>query len=137
MIPEDVKVKLIGTTKKQRETVVNILIGHSGKRMINDFIKNAAYASTFGYWKKPHIPISGTMMTAKDFLAKYGEKKDTVGYTQTKQEGLLYKALQTLLHHSVDKTGRPKKATVKQLRAAGQALTNFDKHSKAICREKK
>lgn len=44
----------------------------------------------------------------------------------TKQEAKLYKALQTLLHNSVDNFGTPKLASVKQLKKAYKALTDYD-----------
>lgn len=53
----------------------------------------------------------------------------------TKQEEKLFRALQSLLHNSVDKIGLPKKATIKQLMKAKRALTdyeNFNKQHRAI-----
>lgn len=47
------------------------------------------------------------------------------GFT-TKQEGKLFRALQTLLGNSVDKIGLPKRATAKQLLKARQALTDYE-----------
>jgi len=48
----------------------------------------------------------------------------------TKQEKKLYKALQTLLTHSVDSIGLPKKATSKQLYKASKALNDYDKYQR-------
>lgn len=48
----------------------------------------------------------------------------------TKQEGKLYKALQNLLHNSVDKMGIPKRATVKQLTKAQKALLEYDEYER-------
>ena len=48
----------------------------------------------------------------------------------TKQEEKLYRALELLLHNSVDGVGLPKKATVKQLYKAQQALTNYEKYER-------
>lgn len=48
----------------------------------------------------------------------------------TKQEAKLFKALQTLLHNSVDRIGLPKKATAKQLMKAKQALIDYENFEK-------
>ncbi len=47
------------------------------------------------------------------------------GFT-TKQEKKLYRAFETLLTNSVDFTGLPKKATIKQLRKAQDALFSYE-----------
>jgi hypothetical protein len=49
----------------------------------------------------------------------------------TKREEKLYRALQKLLHNSVDMFGEPKRATVKQLKSAKQALTDYDNYESA------
>ncbi len=48
----------------------------------------------------------------------------------TKQEGKLFRALETLLTNSVDKVGLPKKATTKQLHKAQKALFNYEKYER-------
>ncbi len=48
----------------------------------------------------------------------------------TKQEAKLFRALETLLTNSVDRIGLPKKATVKQLMKAKQALTDYENFKK-------
>lgn len=48
----------------------------------------------------------------------------------TKQEQKLFRALQEILHHSVDRIGIPKAATVKQLRKAQLALTDYENYIK-------
>ncbi len=48
----------------------------------------------------------------------------------TKQEGKLFKALEKLLSHSIDYDGSPKKATIKQLYKAQDALNNYLKYEK-------
>ena len=53
-------------------------------------------------------------------------------YTTT-QEIKLFRALQTLLHNSVDRIGLPKKATAKQLMKAKQALTDYENFEKRYC----
>jgi hypothetical protein len=48
----------------------------------------------------------------------------------TTQECKLFKALDKLLCNSIDGAGLPKKATVKQLKEAQKALTNYEKYEK-------
>lgn len=48
----------------------------------------------------------------------------------TKQEEKLFRALQTLLHHSVDSIGHPKKATIKQIHKATRALYDYEKYER-------
>jgi hypothetical protein len=51
------------------------------------------------------------------------------GFT-TKQEEKLYRALQVLLHNSVDNTGRLKKVTPIQFMKASKALHNYEKYAR-------
>lgn len=48
----------------------------------------------------------------------------------TKQEEKLFKALDKLLCNNIDSIGLPKKATVKQLREAQKALTNYENYQR-------
>lgn len=48
----------------------------------------------------------------------------------TKQEGKLYRALETLLNNSVDNDGLPKKATPKQLGKAQKALSEYNEYER-------
>ena len=48
----------------------------------------------------------------------------------TKQEGKLFRALETLLTNSIDNVGLPKKATAKQLHKAQQALFDYERYER-------
>jgi hypothetical protein len=50
----------------------------------------------------------------------------------TKQEGKLFRALELLLHNSVDAIGLPKKATAKQLHKAQQALFDYENYARKV-----
>jgi hypothetical protein len=50
----------------------------------------------------------------------------------TKQEAKLYKALQLLIHNSVDSIGLPKRATVKQLQKANKVLTDYENYERSV-----
>ncbi len=73
MIPEEVAVKFKGASKKDKEKVAEILMTNY-KKLVDEFVSKADYACTTGYWEG-HIPITKKILTAKEFIAKYGKKK--------------------------------------------------------------
>lgn len=71
MIPEDIVVDFKTASPAEKESIVQILIGHYTK-LVNEFGAKSDYASTTGYWSG-HTPISKTILTAKKFIARYGK----------------------------------------------------------------
>lgn len=72
MIKENVVVKFKSASQKKKQLIKQILMDNY-ESLIDQMVKSADYGCTTSYWIN-HIPIGNKILTADEFIAKYGKK---------------------------------------------------------------
>lgn len=74
MIPDDIVIKLKGSSKKERELVRKILLDNYNQ-LLDAIEKEADYCTVDAYWKD-YTPMGDKpIIEAKKFIADYGKKQ--------------------------------------------------------------